>query len=133
MITSPSVACVGADLAWNPARKRGCRASTGDYFASSLSSTPGRRRDSDEHRVGHRARALRMSQLAVLAEPGWQKVVDTAPGHVAAVRRLLIDELSPSDLASLGQITRKFSRPKASTPSSRTVRCLRLNPPTFAK
>jgi DNA-binding MarR family transcriptional regulator len=42
---------------------------------------------------------------AVLTDAGWQKVVETAPGHVAAVRRLLIDELSPSDLTSLGQIS----------------------------
>jgi DNA-binding MarR family transcriptional regulator len=40
---------------------------------------------------------------AVLTEPGWQKVVDTAPGHVAAVRRLLIDTLTPEELRSLGQ------------------------------
>jgi DNA-binding MarR family transcriptional regulator len=40
---------------------------------------------------------------AVLTEPGWQKVVDTAPGHVAAVRRLLIDAVTPEELRSLGQ------------------------------
>jgi DNA-binding MarR family transcriptional regulator len=39
---------------------------------------------------------------AVLTEPGWQKVVETAPGHVAAVRRLLIDTLTPEELRSLG-------------------------------
>jgi DNA-binding MarR family transcriptional regulator len=42
---------------------------------------------------------------AVLTEPGWQKVVETAPGHVAAVRRLLIDTLTPADLASLAAIS----------------------------
>jgi len=42
---------------------------------------------------------------AVLTEPGWQKVVETAPGHVAAVRRLLIDTLSPEELRSLGQMS----------------------------
>ena len=42
---------------------------------------------------------------AVLTEPGWQKVAETAPGHVAAVRGLLIDALTPADLASLGTIS----------------------------
>ena len=42
---------------------------------------------------------------AVLTEPGWQKVAETAPGHVAAVRRLLIDTLSPEELRSLGQMS----------------------------
>jgi len=39
---------------------------------------------------------------AVLTEDGWAKVVDTAPGHVAAVRRLVVDALSPAELAALG-------------------------------
>jgi DNA-binding MarR family transcriptional regulator len=42
---------------------------------------------------------------AVLTEPGWQKIAETAPGHVAAVRRLLIDALTPADLGSLGTIS----------------------------
>src|ERR1700679_2461224 len=33
---------------------------------------------------------------SVLTEPGWQKVAETAPGRVAAVRRLLIDALTPA-------------------------------------
>ena len=39
---------------------------------------------------------------AVLTEDGWAKVVDTAPGHVAAVRRLVVDALSPAELGALG-------------------------------
>lgn len=39
---------------------------------------------------------------AVLTEDGWAKVVGTAPGHVAAVRRLVVDALSPAELAALG-------------------------------
>ena len=39
---------------------------------------------------------------AVLTDEGWVKVVATAPGHVAAVRRLVVDALSPEDLAALG-------------------------------
>ena len=32
--------------------------------------------------------------LASLTEPGWEKVVETAPGHVAEVRRLVFDPLT---------------------------------------
>jgi DNA-binding MarR family transcriptional regulator len=39
---------------------------------------------------------------AVLTDAGWDKIVETAPGHVAAVRRLLIDTLTPEELRSLG-------------------------------
>jgi DNA-binding MarR family transcriptional regulator len=42
---------------------------------------------------------------AVLTEEGWQKVLATAPGHVAAVRELLIAELSEEQFAELGAIS----------------------------
>jgi DNA-binding MarR family transcriptional regulator len=42
---------------------------------------------------------------AVLTEAGWQKIVETAPGHAAAVQKLLIDTLTPEDLRSLGVIS----------------------------
>ncbi len=38
---------------------------------------------------------------AVLTDDGWDKVVATAPGHVEAVRRLVVDAL-PQELAALG-------------------------------
>src|SRR5580704_3607050 len=38
---------------------------------------------------------------AVLTDAGWQKIVETAPGHVAAVQKLLIDTLTPEELRSL--------------------------------
>ena len=53
---------------------------------------------------------------AVLTEPGWQKVVDTAPGHVAAVRRLLIDTLSPEELRSLGQTSARILKAQGFNP-----------------
>jgi DNA-binding MarR family transcriptional regulator len=53
---------------------------------------------------------------AVLTEPGWQKVVETAPGHVAAVRRLLIDTLTPEELRSLGQISAKVLKAQGFKP-----------------
>ena len=43
----------------------------------------------------------RRSTVATLTESGWDTVVAAAPGHVAAVRRLLIDRLTPAQLAAL--------------------------------
>jgi DNA-binding MarR family transcriptional regulator len=45
---------------------------------------------------------------AVLTDEGWAKVVDTAPGHVAAVRKLLVDVLPPEDLRTLGAISERL-------------------------
>ena len=42
---------------------------------------------------------------AVLTEEGWQKVVATAPGHVTAVRELLIDTLTKEEFEQLGAIS----------------------------
>ena len=42
---------------------------------------------------------------AVLTEEGWRKVEATAPGHVAAVRELLIEVLSQEEFAQLGAIS----------------------------
>ena len=42
---------------------------------------------------------------AVLTDEGLAKVEATAPGHVAAVRRLLIDLLTPAQLRELGAIS----------------------------
>ena len=42
---------------------------------------------------------------AVLTDAGWDKIVETAPGHVAAVQRLLIDTLTPEELGSLGAVS----------------------------
>jgi DNA-binding MarR family transcriptional regulator len=39
---------------------------------------------------------------AVLTDEGMAKVVATAPGHVEAVRRLVVDALTPPQLAELG-------------------------------
>jgi DNA-binding MarR family transcriptional regulator len=44
---------------------------------------------------------------AVLTEEGWQKVVATAPGHVAAVRELLIGTLTDEEFRQLGAISAK--------------------------
>ena len=44
---------------------------------------------------------------AVLTEEGWAKVVETAPGHVEAVRRLLIDVLTPEQFRELGEASER--------------------------
>jgi DNA-binding MarR family transcriptional regulator len=44
---------------------------------------------------------------AVLTDDGWQKVVATAPGHVAAVRELLVDILTADEFQQLGAISAK--------------------------
>ncbi|MEO6701346.1 MAG: MarR family transcriptional regulator [Jatrophihabitantaceae bacterium] len=43
-------------------------------------------------------------QLARLTEAGFAVVQAAAPGHVAAVRRCLIDQLTPDQLATMGEI-----------------------------
>jgi DNA-binding MarR family transcriptional regulator len=44
---------------------------------------------------------------AVLTADGWQKVLATAPGHVAAVRELLVSSLTEEEFAQLGAISAK--------------------------
>lgn len=41
---------------------------------------------------------------AMLTEAGWEKVVQTAPGHVATVRSLVVAPLAPDELARLGDL-----------------------------
>jgi DNA-binding MarR family transcriptional regulator len=66
---------------------------------------------------------------AVLTDPGWQKVVETAPGHVAAVRELLIDALAPEELRSLGQTSAQILKAQGFKPLSRTDPALRPHRP----
>jgi DNA-binding MarR family transcriptional regulator len=40
---------------------------------------------------------------AVLTDDGWDKVVATAPGHVEAVRKLVIEALTPEEFRALGE------------------------------
>jgi hypothetical protein len=41
----------------------------------------------------------------ILTEAGWQKVVAAAPGHVGAVRRFVIDALTPEQVEQLSSIS----------------------------
>jgi DNA-binding MarR family transcriptional regulator len=45
---------------------------------------------------------------AVLTEEGWQKIVATAPGHVAAVRELLVNTLTGEEFEQLGTLSEKI-------------------------
>ncbi|MFF1874472.1 hypothetical protein [Kitasatospora herbaricolor] len=49
--------------------------------------------------------------LAVLTDAGWDKVAATAPGHVAEVRRLLIDPLTKAQYKQLREIGRRSTAP----------------------
>ncbi len=44
------------------------------------------------------------STLAVLTDAGWEKVVATAPGHAAEVRRLVFDPLTRTQVRQLHEI-----------------------------
>jgi len=43
---------------------------------------------------------------AVLTDEGWRKIEETAPGHVEAVRKLIIGALSPEEFRALGAASR---------------------------
>ncbi|MBB2987067.1 MarR family winged helix-turn-helix transcriptional regulator [Terracoccus luteus] len=43
---------------------------------------------------------------AWLTDAGWAKLQATAPGHVAEARRLVVDALTPAQLAALGEASR---------------------------
>ena len=45
----------------------------------------------------------RRATNAVLTPAGWHKIVQAAPGHVASVRELVIDALTPTQLAQLSR------------------------------
>ena len=44
------------------------------------------------------------TSIATLTDAGWQKVVDSAPGHVDEVRSLVFDSLSPTQVTQLDDI-----------------------------
>jgi DNA-binding MarR family transcriptional regulator len=52
----------------------------------------------------------RRATNARLTETGWQKVVDTAPGHVAAVREYVVDALTPEQVTQLSAISAAILR-----------------------
>ncbi len=58
--------------------------------------------------------------LATLTEAGWEKVVQTAPGHVEEVQQLVFDGLSAAQVRQLrviGETVAKAARPGLCLPS----------------
>jgi len=51
----------------------------------------------------------RRGQVAVLTDAGFEELVRTAPGHVAAVRSAIFDRLTPEQTERLGEISRIIS------------------------
>ena len=45
---------------------------------------------------------------AVLTAAGWDKIVQTAPGHVTAVRELVFDAMTPAQVAQLARICERL-------------------------
>jgi DNA-binding MarR family transcriptional regulator len=45
---------------------------------------------------------------AVLTDEGWDKVVATAPGHVEAIRKFIIEALSPEEFRALGSSSQQI-------------------------
>jgi DNA-binding MarR family transcriptional regulator len=59
--------------------------------------------------------------LAALTDAGWEKVVQSAPGHVQQVRRLVFDQLTAAQVRQLGTIAGKIAgtvRSEMTRPSS---------------
>ena len=48
--------------------------------------------------------------LGILTDEGWDKVVATAPGHVATVRRHVLDPLTKAQQRQLREITQRIMR-----------------------
>lgn len=45
---------------------------------------------------------------ATLTDAGYQKILDTAPGHVETVRRLVLDSVTPEQLRTLGALSQQI-------------------------
>jgi DNA-binding MarR family transcriptional regulator len=59
---------------------------------------------------------------AVLTDDGWAKVQASAPGHVEAVRTLILDALTTAELDQLGEMSRRIlARLDRATDEARTA------------
>ena len=59
----------------------------------------------------------RTAATATLTEAGYTKVAQTAPKHVAAVRDLFLDDLTPAQLAALRSVGMKLSTRLTANPT----------------
>ncbi|MET9994856.1 MarR family transcriptional regulator [Streptomyces mutabilis] len=60
--------------------------------------------------------------LATLTDAGWDKVTATAPGHVAEVRRLVIDPLTKAQAKQVREISHRVSQAIGSQRACPSVR-----------
>jgi DNA-binding MarR family transcriptional regulator len=60
--------------------------------------------------------------LAVLTDDGWDKVVQTAPGHLETVRALVFDPLTKAQVRQLTDIGRSIMRHRPRRPLPRSLR-----------
>lgn len=58
---------------------------------------------------------------ARLTDAGWEKIRESAPGHVREARRLVVDVLSPDELRALGSAARSVSRAAGLEPDAPVV------------
>lgn len=65
---------------------------------------------------------------AVLTDEGWAKVVASAPGHVEAVRSLILDALTGAELEQLGDMARRILARLDETGDARTAFAARTDP-----
>jgi len=70
----------------------------------------------------------RRATNARLTDAGWQKVRDSAPGHVAAARATVIDALTPEQITQLAAITDAILR-QLDPDGSRAAIYQRYDPP----
>ena len=55
--------------------------------------------------------------LAILTDEGWAKVVETAPGHVAEVRRVFVEALTRGQREQVREIARRINGAIEPTPT----------------
>jgi DNA-binding MarR family transcriptional regulator len=74
--------------------------------------------------------------LAILTDDGWAKVVDTAPGHVGAVRQYVFDSLTRAQIRQLTSIGNRVARaidPDAPCPTDLHIRSRSSQPPAESR
>lgn len=62
---------------------------------------------------------------AILTDPGWEKVVAAAPGHVEAVRASVFDRLGAAQISALAAVGEQLGNGKTSGPAAGTDQAVR--------
>jgi DNA-binding MarR family transcriptional regulator len=63
----------------------------------------------------------RRAVVATLTDAGYAKLVAAAPGHVAEVRRMVFDRLTPAQVVALNDVARALADPEACDGTSREL------------